>query len=100
MGASGGFEETRLAVWKLDPQSRFSAFCDVRRFDFAALHTLQHGLTGNAKRVSSLMHGDESLTRGGGEARFERISHPDPPRHAWGDLFAGDQAVVEPTMQR
>ena len=68
--SSGEFEETRLAVRKLDPQSRFSTFCDVRRFDFAALYTLQHGLTGDAKRAGGLLHGDKALTRRGGEARF------------------------------
>jgi hypothetical protein len=64
--SSGGFEETWLVVRKLDPQSRFSTFCYVRRFDFAALYTLQHGLTGNAKRAGGLLHGDEALTRRGG----------------------------------
>jgi hypothetical protein len=60
--SSGGFEETWLAIRKLDSQSRFSTFGNVCRFDFAALYTLQHGLTGDAKRAGSLLHGDESLT--------------------------------------
>src|SRR5271165_277415 len=97
--SSGGFEETRLAVWKLDSQSRFSTFCNVRRFDFAALYTLQHGLTGDAESAGGPLHGDEALTRRGGEACFQRVSHPDSPRRAGGDLLAGDQAVVQPTMQ-
>src|SRR5271169_2956745 len=68
--SSGGFEETWLAIRKLDSQSRFSTFGNVCRFDFAALYTLQHGLTGDAKRAGGLLHGDESLTGRGGEACF------------------------------
>src|SRR6476646_7662859 len=68
--SSDRFEEPRLAVRKLDAQSRFPTFCDVCRFDFAALYTLQHGLTGDAKRAGGLLHGDESVARRGGKACF------------------------------
>ena len=97
--ASGGFKETRLAVRELDSQSGFPPFCDVRRFDLAALYTLQYGLTGDSKRAGGLLHGDEAITGRGGEARFQRVGHSDPPRRAGGRLFAGDQTVVQPTMQ-
>src|ERR1700733_1556878 len=67
-------------------------------FDLAALDTLPHALAGNPEATHGLVHGE--ISPGGFlcDARAQIVGDANAPRGAWGELFSGDDAVVEPAM--
>src|ERR1700674_4582529 len=73
---------------------------DVNGFEFAALYTLQDSLPRDAEQVHGLEHFHVTLRRIVDEERTHLLGHPDAPRCTGRDLFAGDEAIVEPAMQR
>ena len=67
--------------------------------EFAALDTLQHGLPRYAKRLGGLLHHDITFGRFLDKLASQVIGQTNLPRRAGCDLFAGDEALVDPTMQ-
>jgi hypothetical protein len=67
-------------------------------FELAAVYTLQHRLSGKAQHPGGIDHGDESRRRRFDEAGLELRTQADAPGCAGGQLLAGDEAIVEPTM--
>src|SRR6516165_8629078 len=67
-------------------------------FDLAALDTLPHGLPGNAQPAHRLVHSEISLGRFFCDARAQVVGEANAPRSAGGELFSGNDAVVEPAM--
>src|SRR5436305_14084998 len=70
------------------------------RFQFAALDTLQHGLTRNAEFQRGLQHGQVFRRSFLDETRPQYRGHANLPRRSGSQLFTSDKAVVETTMQR
>src|SRR5262249_38689711 len=68
-------------------------------FQLAALDLLQHGLAGDAEGSAGVVKGEPALGSVVDEYAAEFVGEPDSPRRAGGDLFAGDEAVVEPAQQ-
>ena len=66
----------------------------------AALYSLQHCLAGYAKTFGDLLHGKVVFRSLLNKERLELIGDADAPRRARGDLFAGDEAVIEPAVER
>ena len=66
----------------------------------AALYTLQHDLARDAEELGRVHHRDITLGGVFDEAIEEFFGDPDLPRRARGDLLTGDEAVVEPTVDR
>lgn len=73
---------------------------DVHGFEFAALDSLQDGLARHPERPDSLAHRQKVLGRFAVEARLEFIGQTNAPGRAWRELLAGDNAVIEQTMDR
>src|SRR6516165_7131660 len=67
-------------------------------FDLAALDTLPHGLPGNAQPAHRLVHSEISLGRFFCDARAQVVGEANAPRSAGGELFSGNDAVVEPAV--
>ncbi|MDQ3688739.1 MAG: hypothetical protein M3406_01620 [Chloroflexota bacterium] len=68
--------------------------------ELAALDTLQHGLARNAEDLGCFEHRQPA---GGGvfdEAGAELVVDADLPGRAGGELFAGDEAVGAPAVDR
>src|SRR6516164_1252687 len=70
----------------------------VDSFKFAALDTLQHRLSGDAKRAHCFSHGQEALASVAVEAGLEVIGEANAPGGARGEPLARDEAVVEQAM--
>ena len=73
---------------------------DVRGFEFAALDALQHGLTRDAERTHGLSHGQEAVACFAVETSPELIGQANAPGRAGRELLAGDDPIVEQTMDR
>jgi hypothetical protein len=67
-------------------------------FDLAALDTLPHRLPGDAQPAHDLVHGESALGGLFCDAAAQLVGEANAPRGAWCQLLAGDDAVVEPTM--
>ena len=65
---------------------------------FAALYTVQHGLAGNAEFDGGFEHGQIAGWRVFDKACAQLIGDPYLPGRARSDLFASDEAVIEPAM--
>jgi hypothetical protein len=98
-GCCGRVEE----IWKGSRYLYSKAFCsspaDVNGFEFAALYTLQDSLSRDAEQVHGFEHFHVTFRRVFNEERTQLLSHADAPRCAGCDLFARDEAIVEPAMQ-
>ena len=68
-------------------------------FEFAAVDTLQHGLPGYAERFGGVLHDEPAVGDVVDEQGTQFVVEPDPPGSAGGELFAGDESVVEPAVQ-
>src|SRR5215211_136227 len=68
--------------------------------DLAALDLLPHGLPGNAQQTHGLVHGEVAVGSFFGDACAQVIGEANAPRRTVGELFAGDDAIVEPAMNR
>ena len=71
---------------------------DVDGLKLAALDTLQHGLTRDAKSADCLAHWQESFAGITVESRLEFVGEPDAPGGTGRDLLASDDAVIDETM--
>ena len=67
-------------------------------FDVATLDTLPHGLPGNSEQAHGLVHGEISFWSFFCDALAQIVGETNAPRGAGGELFSGDDAVVEPAM--
>ena len=68
--------------------------------DLATLDTLPHGLSGNAQQAHCLIHGEISAGSFFRDAFAQIIGETNLPRSARRELFAADNALVEPAMNR
>ena len=87
-----------LSAYHFDAQAFLFAAHDMDRGEFAALDTLQYGLTGDAERAHRLAHRQEVLTGITVEAILEVFGEANTPRGAGCQLLAGDDAVIEQAM--
>ena len=65
---------------------------------FAALYTLQDGLTRNAELLRGLDHWDEARWCLLNEAAEQVVGDADLPGCPWCGLFGGDEAIFDPTQ--
>ena len=72
---------------------------NVKGFEFAALYTLQHGLSGNTEPQSCFEHRQILWRRLFDEARPQLVGHADVPRSTWRELLADDYPGDEPAVQ-
>jgi hypothetical protein len=91
-------EEVGVAVDQLDPEAFPSTLPNADGVQLATLDTLQHGLAGDAQGASHLLHGDIAFAWRVDEAGAQVVGNPDAPRCARRELLAGDDAVIEPSM--
>ena len=69
------------------------------RVEFPALYTLQYGLAGNAETPGSLLHSNIALGNFFNETIEQRLSQTYLPRRVWCNLYAGDEAIVQPAVE-
>src|SRR5215472_11050522 len=67
-------------------------------FDLAALDALPHSLPGNAQLAHGLIHGEIFFGRVFRDARTQIVGEANAPRSTGGELFSGDDAIVEPAV--
>src|SRR5918996_1277464 len=91
-------EEAGIGRIHLDSQAFSASGADVDGFELAALDTLQHGLAGHAESAGGLEHRQPAGRRVVDEAGPQLVGHADTPRGAGGELFAGDEPIVEPAV--
>src|ERR671919_947796 len=91
-------EEPGIGPIHLDSQAFSASGADVDGFELAALDTLQHGLAGHAEGVGGFEHGEPAGRGVVDEAGPQFVGHADTPRGAGGELFAGDEPIVEPAV--
>ena len=60
---------------------------------------MQYGLPGYAEGAAGVVQGEPSIGCAVCEHAAELIGEADAPGGAGGDLFAGDEAVIEPAQQ-
>jgi hypothetical protein len=95
----GGLEQPVLGGWHLDTQAFPASGAGQDGAQLAALDLLQYGLAGDAECLGGVGEGDPALGGGVGEHAAELAGEADLPGRAWGDLLAGDEAVVQPAQQ-
>ena len=95
-----GLEQLVLGGWHLDTQAFPASGAGEDGAQLAALDLLQYGLAGDAERLGGVGEGDPAVGGGVGEHAAELGGEADLPGRAGGDLFAGDEAVVEPAQER
>ena len=88
-----------LGGWGLDTQAFSASGADVDGLQFAALDTLHDGLAGHAVGEGGLQHGQPAFGGVVDEQGADVVGEPDPPGRAGGELFAGDESVVQPAVQ-
>ena len=87
-----------MVVNHIDAQTFSLAPVDMHGVELAALYTLQHSLARDAENFRRLLHWDIALGGVLDEAPEELIGDADLPWRAWGQLFPGNEPVVEPTV--
>lgn len=97
-GLYGLIEQAGVVGWNLDSQRFFPSGPDMDGVQLAALYTLQHGLAGYAEVFHGLVHCHITGRRLLHEPETGRLVDSDAPGSAGSDLFAIEEAVVEPTM--
>lgn len=83
---------------KVDSQAFAASAGDKHGFQFAALYTLQHGLTRDAQFHGCLQHRQILRWSLGRDARSQLFGDTDLPWSARSNLFTGDEAFGKPTM--
>src|SRR5918996_933684 len=91
-------EEAGIGRIHLDSQAFSASGADVDGFELAALDTLQHGLAGHAQSMGGLEHRQPAGWGFVDEAVAQLVGHADAPGGAGGELFAGDEPIVEPAV--
>jgi reverse transcriptase-like protein len=92
-------EEVGGSGRELDSQAFLAADADMHGVQLAALYTLQDRLARDAQKVGGFEHGDVAFGDVRDEACAQFIIESDAPGSAGRDLFAGDEAMVEPAVQ-
>ena len=67
--------------------------------ELAALDTLQHGLTRDAEMTHGIAHTQVAIGWLVDEEAFQIVGQANLPGGSGRDLFAGDEAVIEPSME-
>ena len=75
-----------------------AALPDENSFQFAALYTLQHGLTRNAQFRCGYDHGHVLRRCLLHDPRPQFIVDANLPGRTWRDLLAGNESICQPTM--
>ena len=88
-----------MGGWGLDTQAFSASGADVNGLEFAALDTLHDGLAGDAVGEGGLQHGQPAVGGVVDEQGADVVGEADAPGRAGGELFAGDEAVGQPTVQ-
>src|SRR4030095_4404839 len=83
----------------LDSQAVSPSAADMHGVKLPALYTLQDGLARDAEQVRGFEHRHVTFGRMLHEARAQFLGETDAPRRTRGDLFSGDEAIIEPAMQ-
>src|SRR5713101_6872481 len=87
-----------MRIYNFDSQAFTPSTTDMNGFEFAALYTLQDRLTRYAESHGCFEHGEKARRCLFDEPSPQFIGDTDAPRGARSQLFASDEAVVEPTM--
>ncbi|MFA5028684.1 MAG: reverse transcriptase N-terminal domain-containing protein, partial [Candidatus Methylomirabilota bacterium] len=95
-----GWKEARVRVQHLDPQAFAAPRPHVHGLELTALDTLQHRLPRDAQPEGGLEHRQVPRRRLLDEAGSQAGGEPDLPRRARGHLLAGEEAVIEPAVNR
>ncbi|MNT88670.1 hypothetical protein D3C72_2292650 [compost metagenome] len=82
----------------LDAQAFSPSLAHQDGIEFAALYTLQHSLAGHAEQLGCFLHDDVAIGAVRDELLQQRIGDADAPGRTGRGLFAGDKAVVDPTV--
>jgi hypothetical protein len=93
-------EQLVLGCGRLDTQAFSASAAYVDGAQLSALYTLHDRLARHAVGEGRLKHGEPSRRCVVDEERADLFGEPDAPRRAGGDLFASDEPVAEPAMQR
>jgi len=93
-------EQLVLGGWRLDTQAFPASGANMDSAQLSALYTLHDRLARHPGSKRRLKHGEPSRRRIVDEERADLSGEPDAPRRAGGDLFASDEPVAEPAMQR
>src|SRR5436190_1584451 len=96
----GWVEESVVVGNDLDSDAFSASLADVDGVQFAALDTLQHRLAGDAEDLRRFEHRQPAGRRVLHEALAQLVVDADLPGCAGGELFAGDEAVGEPAVDR
>src|SRR5256885_14534767 len=84
--------------YSLDPQAFLLSPLDMDGIEFAALDTLQHGLTRDAEKAHCLVHGEGALRLLIDKASAQILGQANAPRRCRGQLLTADKAVIEPAV--
>src|SRR3984893_8001285 len=84
----------------MDTQAFSASGAEVDGLQFAALDTLHDGLARHTVGEGGLQHGEPAVGGVVDEQVADVVGEPDPPGRAGGELFAGDESVAEPAVQR
>src|SRR5260363_38643 len=68
--------------------------------ELASLNSLQHRLAGDAEQAGSVLHNDISSRAVLDKAATHRIGDMNTPRCDGCELFARDEAIIDPAMER
>ena len=82
----------------LEAQSFFASAPDMKGFDFPALDALPYRLSRNSQQTHGLIHGEEVFRRFFSDAVAQVFCETNTPGRSESELFAGDDALVEPAM--
>ena len=69
-------------------------------FELAALYTLQHRLACDAEFHCGFEHGQELWRCFLNKARTQFVGYSNAPGCAWSNLFSGNKAIVNPSVNR
>ena len=88
-----------MVGFDLDTEAFAASAVDVDGLQLAALDLVQHGLSGDAEGFGGLVEGEPALGCLGLDAVAQGLVDAEAPGCAWGDLFCGDEAVADPSVE-
>ena len=95
----GCVEQSSLVGFYLDTQAFAASAVDVDGLQLAALDLVQHGLSGDAEGFCGLVEAEPALGCLGLDSVAEGLVDADSPGCAGCDLFGGDKAVADPSVE-
>ncbi len=87
-----------MIVYRFDSQTFSFSTIDVDGIELPALYSLQHRLARNPQNLGRVLHRYVAVGGVFDEARAELFGDANLPWRAGCELFTGDEAVVEPTV--